>query len=89
MKNRTIEELHDKYVGHKKFAKVCDLLVQQGHNVTNIREYNEKFKFDVDDFWFEYSKDWKASSKEYVEYLLNMLKMKKIMAKKPIETWRF
>ena len=29
LKNRTIEELHDKYVGHRKFAKVCDLLIKK------------------------------------------------------------
>ncbi len=88
MKKRTIEELHDKEIGHRKFAKVCDLLVEQGHKVENIVEFYEKFRFDVDGFWFEYSKEWKASSKNYVDYLLNMLKMKKIMAKEPTRSFR-
>lgn len=77
---RTIKDLHDKDIGHRKFAKVCDLLVEQGHEVTNIVEYYEKFKFDVDGFWFNYQKVWKASAKDYVEYLLNMLNMKKRIA---------
>ena len=88
-KERTIEELHDSKIGHRKFAKVCDLLVEQGHEVTNIVEYYERFKFDVDGFWFTYDKAWKSSSKDYVEYLLNMLDMKKLMAKEPTKVWRF
>lgn len=86
--NRTVEELHDSKIGHRKFAKVCDLLISQGHRVDNIKEFCEKFRFDVDGYWFEYSKDWKASSKEFVEYLLNMLRMKEIMAKQPKVTWK-
>lgn len=86
---RTIKDLHSKEYGHRKMAKVCDQLVEEGHEVTNIVEYYEKFRFDVDGFWFEYSKDWKASSKEFVEYLLNMLNMKKILAKEPKKVWRF
>lgn len=87
--NRTIKELHDSKIGHRKFAKVCDILVEQGHEVENIVEFYEKFKFDVDGFWFEYSKYWKASSKEYVDYLLNMLKMKKLLMNQPKVTLKF
>lgn len=79
-KERTIEELHDREIGHRKFAKVCDMLIGQSHEVTNIVEYYEKFKFDVDGFWFTYDKAWKSSSKDYVEYLLNMLNTKKHIA---------
>lgn len=88
-KNRTIEDLHSKEYGHRKMAKVCDILKEQGHDVANIVEYYEKFRFDVDGFWFEYHKDWKASAKAFVDYLLNILKMKKIMAKEPRQAWRF
>ena len=87
-KNRTIQELHSKDIGHRKFAKVCDLLISKDHKVENIVEYYEKFRFDVDGFWFEYSKDWKASSQDYVDYLLNILHMKKIMAKVPKQTFK-
>lgn len=83
MQKRTIKDLHDKHIGHRKFAKVCDFLVEKGHKVENIVEYYEKFRFDVDGFWFEYQKDWKASSREFVDYLLNMLNAKKMMSKVP------
>ena len=86
---RTLNDLHEKEIGNRKFAKVCDLLVEQGHNVENIVEYYEKYRFDVDGFWFEYSKQWKATSKEFVEYLLNILEHKKMMAKEPTKVWRF
>ena len=76
---RTIEDLHSKEYGLRKFAKVCDLLIDGGHKVENIVEFYEKFRFDVDGFWFEYSKDWKASSKAYVDYLLNILSHKNMM----------
>lgn len=86
---RTIEDLHDKEVGHRKFAKICDLLVEKGHKVENIVEYYEKFKFDVDGFWFTYQKAWKSSAKDFVEYLLNMLEMKKLLSQEPKKVWRF
>lgn len=88
MIKRTIKDLHSKEYGHRKFAKVCDLLTDKGYKVENIVEYYEKFKFDVDGFWFEYSKDWKSSSKDFVAYLLNILNAKKKMAKAPTVTWR-
>lgn len=72
MKIRTIEELHDREIGHRKFAKVVDLLIVN-HKITDIKEYNEKFKFKVDDYEFEYSKNWKSSAKKYVNYLERLL----------------
>ena len=80
MKERTIEELHDTEIGHRKFAKVCDLLIEKGYRITNIKEFNEKFKFEVDRWPMEYSKEWKSSSEEYVKYLINILNMKKDLA---------
>lgn len=73
MKERTIQELHDTQIGHKKFAKICDIVIAQGHTITNIKEYNEKFKFQIDGFNFEYSKNWKSSAKDFAKYLLNLL----------------
>jgi len=69
MKIRTIEELHDKHIGHRKFAKVVDLFIERGYEVCDIREYNEKFKFTVNGVPCEYQKDWKASAKDYVDYV--------------------
>lgn len=72
MKQRTIEELHDKYIGHRKFAKVIDLLINSHYQITDIKEYNEQFKFKVNNREFIYRKEWKASAKVYCEYLINI-----------------
>ena len=89
MQKRTIKDLHDKQIGHRKFAKVCDILIEKGHKVENIKELYEKFRFDVDGFWFEYQKNWKASSKEYADYLLNMLNAKKRIASGEGTIWKW
>lgn len=78
---RTIEELHDSKVGHRKFAKVVDLLIEEGYEVTNIKEGYEKFNFLIDKkFPYSYSKDWKASAKEYVDYVKKLIDMDKKLA---------
>ena len=74
---KAIEELHDKDVEHRKFAKVCDLLIEKGYRISNIKEFNEKFKFELDGWPMEYSKEWKSSPEEYVKYLINIVNMKK------------
>lgn len=84
MKIRTIEDLHDKEVGHKKFAKVCDLLIESGHTLSNIKEFYEKFTFDLDNYYFEYSKEWKASAKEMADYLIKLVEMKKELRKREL-----
>ena len=58
MKNRTIEDLHDKYAGHKKFATICDMLIEKGYQVTDIKEFYEQFKFKVNNHQFWYRKEW-------------------------------
>lgn len=73
MKNRTIEELHDKRIGHKKFAKICDLLIEAGYQVTDIKEFNEQFKFKCNGYQYNYRKEWKSSSKDFVKYLINLV----------------
>ena len=67
MQKRTIADLHDRYIGHRKFAKVCDLLTEKGYKITDIKEYNEKFTFRVNDTPSTYDKAWKASAASYVE----------------------
>lgn len=79
MKHRTIKELHDKYIGHRKFAKVCDTLINNGYEITDIREYNEQFKFKIDGYEQIYNKEWKGTSEEFVYYLLNILEMRKML----------
>ena len=85
MKNRTIEELHDKKVGHKKFAKIVDELIERNYKVTNIKEYFEKFKFEVDGYKFEYNKNWKSTAHNMVMYIVNIIDAHKRMN----EMWRF
>ena len=56
MKNRTIEEIHDKEIGHKKFAWFVDTAIKDGHKITQIKEYNGKFKFEMDGYPLEFDK---------------------------------
>lgn len=77
MKNRTIEELHDKYIGHRKFAKICDLLIAKGYSVTDIKEYNEQFKFKVEGMELIYRKEWKATAISFVDYIIPIIKFNK------------
>ena len=56
MKKRTIEEIHDKEIGHKKFAWFVDTAIADGHTITNIREFYEKFKFNLDGIPLEFDK---------------------------------
>lgn len=61
MKNRTIEEIHDKEIGHRKFSCFVDSAIQDGHRIEKIREYNEKFKFELDGMPLEFDKNPKVS----------------------------
>lgn len=56
MKIRTIEKIHDKEIGHKKFAWFVDTAIEDGHTISKIREYNEKFKFEMDNIPLEFDK---------------------------------
>jgi len=56
MKNRTIEDIHDPEIGHKKFALFVDTAIEKGYTITNIKEYNEKFKFNMDGYPLEFDK---------------------------------
>ena len=56
MKNRTIEEIHDKEIGHKKFAWFVDTAIEKGYRISDIKEYNEKFKFKMNGWPLEFDK---------------------------------
>lgn len=74
MQNRTITDLHDKEIGHPKFAKAVGWLVKHGHVVTDIKEYYEKFIYKVDGIRLEYDKqNWKSTSEKYAIYVHNLL----------------
>ena len=75
-KNRTIEELHDPKIGHRKFAMVVDSLIASGHSVSEIKESYEKFSFRVDGTFFEFQKAWRASALNFSTYVEDMLAMK-------------
>ena len=77
MKQRTIEELHDKYIGHRKFAKVVDGLIANSYKITDIKEYNEHFKFKVDGIELHYMKDWKASAQQFIKWVEQTLDFQK------------
>ena len=82
MKIRTIEELHDKDIGHRKFAKVCDLLIANNHKIGAIKEYYEHYKVEIDDKPFWYLKSWKASAKVFVKYVEDLLNLEDEIEKK-------
>lgn len=85
MKNRTIEELHDKYVGHKKFAAICDILIERGYQITDVKEYNEQFKFRVNKHLFWYRKEWKSSAKDFANYVINLLDTEEELKKRGLK----
>lgn len=82
MKLRDIKDLHDKEIGHKKFAKVCDLLLEKGYQITEIKEYYEFFKFKLNNIQYWYYKDWKPSAQKFVEeterWYKNVVKIKEL-----------
>lgn len=57
MKTRTIEEIHDKRIGHKKFAMFVDEFINNGYEITEIKEYYEKYKFKLNGYPFEFDKN--------------------------------
>jgi hypothetical protein len=56
MKKRTIEEVHDRDIGHRKFARFIDKAIAEGYEITNIRETNVMFKFDMDGYQMDFDK---------------------------------
>lgn len=79
---RTIEYLHSKEYGHRKFAQICDLFIKDGYEVTNINEYYEKFSFELNGVKFEFQKNWKkASAKDIETYYINVLNFEKMFKK--------
>ena len=56
VKERTLEEVHDKYVGHSKFARFCDYAIANGYEITQIKEHQSKFKFRMNGYLVEFDK---------------------------------
>ena len=73
MKVRTIEEIHDKEIGHKKFAWFVDNAVEKGYTIEDIKEYNEKYKFKMNGWSVEFDKNPKANAKWQLEQCENLI----------------
>ena len=82
MKTRTIEELHDSKIGHKKFAKIVDGLIERDYVITDIKEYNEQFKFKANGHEYTFRKEWKSSAKEFINYFDNVYQLAEELRKK-------
>ena len=78
MKKRTIEEIHDREIGCSKFAKALDRLINSGYTITDIEEYNEKFKFKVDGHHMEYPKCWSSTIDAFVKWTIKTVEEDKI-----------
>lgn len=77
MKRRTIEEVHDRDIGHRKFAKFIDMAIAEGYKITNIRETNVMFKFDMDGYQMDFDKDMSIETKYQFEFCKMNLKTQK------------
>ena len=75
MKTRTIEDIHDKFYGHTKFAWFVDKAIKDDHTITNIKEYNEKFKFEMDGYKLEFDKSPKVSAQWQLDYCYKLISM--------------
>lgn len=73
MKVRTISEVKSKELGHKRFANFIRLAESDGYDITDIREYNEKFKFKMNNHDIEYSKNCK-NAKQHYEFIKELIK---------------
>lgn len=77
MKVRTIKDIHDKEIGHKKFAWFVDTAIEDGHKITQIKEYNEKFKFQMDGYPLEFDKMPEISAKWQYELCCDLINLHK------------
>ena len=77
MKVRTIADIHDKEIGHKKFAWFIDTALEEGHTIGQIKEYNEKYKFVMDGYHLEFDKMPNLSVKWQYELCCDLIKLHK------------
>lgn len=73
MKNRTIEDIHDKEIGNKKFAWFVDTVIKEGHTITKIKEFNERFKFELDGYPMSFDKVPSINAKWQLEQCYKLL----------------
>lgn len=75
MKRRTIEEIHSKEFGHKKFAWFVDTAIEKGYKITDIKEYYEKFKFKMNGYPLEFDKMPSLSQRWQLEVCEDLVKL--------------
>ena len=74
---RTIEEIHSKEVGHPRFAKFIDMMKEENYEITNIKEYYERFEFYADGIRLSFDKRIR-DLKWYLSFCKNIIKCTKI-----------
>ncbi len=79
MTKRTIQEIHDEEIGHKKFASFIDGAIEDSHTISNIKEYNEKFKFELDGYPMEFDKNPLVSKWWQLEQCYKLLENYKLL----------
>lgn len=82
MKSRTIEEIHNKEIGHKKFAWFVDNAIKEGHTIREIKEYYEKFKFVMDEIPLEFDKRPNIDVKWQYKQCCDLIEMHKKLSEK-------
>lgn len=85
VKERTLEDIHNKYYGHNKFALFCDQAKKCGYEITQIKEHQAKFKFRMNGYLVEFDKNPKlnymAQFKMCVECINYHIELDKVMEK--------
>lgn len=76
MKRRTIADIHDKEIGHKKFAWFIDTALECGYTITDIKEYNEKYKFKMNGYPVEFDKMPELSVKWQYQMCCDLIAMR-------------
>ena len=66
MKRRTVEEIYDQEIGHKRFAEFIRFAQLDGYTISEIKEYYSKFKFKMNGYPMEYDKTVKFDSKWFL-----------------------
>ena len=84
MKLRTQEEIKDKEIGNKKFARFIDLARQDNYNISDIHEYYDKFTFNITGIWFTFDK----CVKNVENYYNTTIKLYQTILKEREALWR-
>ena len=81
MQRRTIADIYDKDIGFKKFASFIDLAKKDNIEIVNIKEYYEKYKFEVEGGEYEFSKQEQNSTKAY-QFFKKTLDMRRTLVER-------